>query len=257
MRVGVGGATGRVSRERSSRIGAVLAQSSRDTSPPQRERNLLFEQNRSALVKRYARLGTKYYVLGPPARVKRIRMCPGAWPQPWPEPRERGQGVPIDLVHAGKRSPVVVICVCLLGDALASAFRVGGFLPRWCIRSSVRAGTAVRRGKGPGMHSNLAPISRHPPCGKLSCMHHDLAQSPQSRDAGVGGVGWFNACFRIPRLSRSRVTVHDRYLSRSPGIMSRSPPFLRQLVARLNAGHGVGAGDVRHDVGPTSRTQAF
>ena len=61
------------------------------------------------------------------------------------------------LVHAGKRSQVprggwmplrwaqppscsedssrlVVICVCLLGDALASAFvRVGGFLPRWCI----------------------------------------------------------------------------------------------------------------------------
>ena len=168
------------------------------------------------------------------------------------------------MVHAGKRSQVprggwmplrwaqprsVVICVCLLGDALASAFGVGGFLPRWCIRSSVRAGTAVRRGKGPGMHSNLAPISRHPPCGKLSCMHHDLAQSPQSRDGGVGGGGWFNACFRIPRLLRSRVTVHDRYLSRSPGIMSRSPPFLRQLVARLNAGHGVGAGDVRQDVG--------
>jgi len=37
-------------------------------------------------------LGTKYYVLGPPARVKRIRVCPRAWPQPWPEPRE---GVPI------------------------------------------------------------------------------------------------------------------------------------------------------------------
>ena len=73
LRVGVSGATGRVSRERSSRIGAVLAQSSRDTSPPQRERNLLFEQNRSALVKRYVRSGTKYYVLGPPARVKRIR----------------------------------------------------------------------------------------------------------------------------------------------------------------------------------------
>ena len=34
-----------------------------------------FEQNRSALVKRDARLGAKYYVLGPPARVKRIRFC--------------------------------------------------------------------------------------------------------------------------------------------------------------------------------------
>ena len=178
---------------------------------------------------------------------KRSQVPRGGWmPLRWAQPPSYSEDS--SRRSASRRS--VVICVCLLGDALASAFRVGGFLPRWCIRSSVRAGTAVRRGKGPGMHSNLAPISRHPPCGKLSCMHHDLAQSPQSRDGGVGGGGWFNACFRIPRLSRSRVTVHDRYLSRSPGIMSRSPPFLRQLVARLNAGHGVGAGDVRHDVGP-------
>ena len=66
--------------------------------------------------------------------------------------------------------------------------------------------TAVRRGEGPRMHSNLTLISRHPPCGKQSCTHHNPAKSPQSRGNGGSGGSVFNARVRIPRLYLS-ITV--------------------------------------------------
>ena len=99
-------------------------------------------------------------------------------------------------------------------------------------------------------HANLAP----PPCAKQSCMHHNLAQSPQSRDGGVRRwVGSMHAFeFRGCHGPVSRSAKKPRPLSFAllAPTTSRSPPFLRQLVARLNAGHRVGAGDVRHDLGP-------
>ena len=109
-------------------------------------------------------------------------------------------------------------------------------------------------GEGARMHSNLALISRHPPCAKQSCMQHNLAQSPQSRDGGVRRwVGSMHAFeFRGCHGPVSRSAKKPRPLSFAllAPTTSRSPPFLRQLVARLNAGHRVGAGDVRHDLGP-------
>ena len=88
------------------------------------------------------------------------------------------------------------------------------------------------------MHSNLALISRHPR-GKQSCMHHNLSQSPQSRDSGVRRwVGSMHAFefrgYHAPVSQSTTVIFRAR----------RSPPFLRQLVVRLNTGHGVGAGAV-------------
>ena len=56
---------------------------------------------------------------------------------------------------------------------------------------------------------------------------------------------------RAPNVNRDTAGRKPRQLSFAPVVpaTSRSPSFLRQLVARQNAGHGVGAGDVRHDVG--------
>ena len=102
LRVGVGGATGRVSREQSNRIGVALALKAAGTHPHQGGRDLLFEQKRSAPAKRYARLGTKYYVLGPPARVKRIRVCGYLCLPTWRRAGKRfrqGRGVPPPVVY--------------------------------------------------------------------------------------------------------------------------------------------------------------
>ena len=105
-----------------------------------------------------------------------------------------------------------------------------------CLPTWRRAGKRFRQGRG-------VP----PPVVYLV-----VGESRAGRWAGGGRSS--NACILSLELQTLTVTrpVENRgsYLSRPSWLpaTSRSPSFLRQLVARQNAGHGVGAGDVRHDV---------
>ena len=122
------------------------------------------------------------------------------------------------MVHAGKRSQVPRGYLCL---------------PTWR-----RAGKRFRQGRG----------------GPPPVVYLVVGESRAGRWAwGAGGAEFecMHSKSRAPNVNRDTAGRKPRQLSFAPVVpaTSRSPSFLRQLVARQNAGHGVGAGDVRHDVG--------